>query len=172
MLARMETLFSILLTLVCVVMLSTHALSLPANWGLLIVFVLRAWGLDALADSTGLLIGLGVAAAVGEGIEFLSQSYGTRRYGGTSHGAWGAFFGALAGGILGAPVGFGLGAIPGALAGAYLGALGVEVYIKNRTWAEGARAAKGAFYGKVLGTVLKFGIGVYMLSLGWPLLWP
>ena len=66
---------------------------------------------------------------------------------------------------------FGLGAVPGSLVGAFAASLLVEK-AQGRSFAEARQAAKGAMWSKVLGTVAKIGMGVFMLKLGAGPVWP
>lgn len=66
---------------------------------------------------------------------------------------------------------FGLGAVPGSLAGAFAASLLVEK-AQGRSFAEARQAAWGAMWSKVLGTVAKIGLGVFMLKLGAGPVWP
>ncbi|MFP4315959.1 MAG: DUF456 domain-containing protein [Desulfovibrionales bacterium] len=167
----MEFVLASLFILLLVALLALHVFGLPANWVILgLIAIWRflqpeanwGWGFVAV------LLGL---ALIGEILEFFSQYFGARRYGGSSKGGWGALVGAIAGGILGMPFFFGIGALLGAMAGAYAGALVVERCCE-RTWAEARQAAWGAMWGKFFGLVAKLGIGIFMLALSIPRIWP
>jgi len=96
---------------------------------------------------------------------------GSRKYGGSNKGSWGALLGAFVGAILGAPIFFGLGAILGAVVGAFVGSLVFELW-GGRSWSEALTASKGAMWGRILGLAAKAGLGMIALSLSVPKVWP
>lgn len=110
-------------------------------------------------------------AIIAELIEFFSQIWGSKKFGGTNKGSWGAFAGAFAGAIVGAPFFLGIGAILGAVAGAFLGSLVVEL-LNQRSWTEALQASHGAMWGKVFGIIAKAGLGMLMITLSIPKVWP
>jgi len=147
-----------------------HVFTLPANWivlGLILIWKMlhpemMTWGVFFL---------LVAMSGLAEIIEFLSGAYGARKYGATGKGNWGGILGAIAGAIFGAPFFLGLGAIVGSVAGAFIGCLMVEMAGK-RAFAEARRAAWGAMWGRFFGLVAKVGIGVAMLAVAAPRIWP
>ena len=148
-----------------------NALSLPANWIILIFCVLWTW----LHPNPGLtwtyillLFGL---AFIAESLEFVLQYYGGKKFGSTGKGNLGGIIGAIAGSILCAPFLFGLGAIPGALGGAFLGCMLLELG-QGRSMQDSKRAAWGALWGKFFGMTLKFALGAAMLGIAAYQLWP
>lgn len=148
-----------------------HVLGLPANWLLLGLVAVWKWlhpAMDAGWWFFGLLAGLALA---GEVVEQAVQVIGGKRYGSSGKGLIGAFIGGFVGAIMGAPVLFGLGAIPGALLGAYAGGLIFEL-MHERPLAEAHRSAMGNMYGRILGSVLKLALGITMLVLSAPRIWP
>ena len=155
--------------LVCVLLL--HVFGLPANW--ILAGLVGIWRLFHPEAEWGLLFlgGLVVLAIVGEVAEFLFQAWSTKRYGGTSKGMWAAIIGAIAGSILGAPFLLGVGALVGAVFGAFAGCFIME-RLSGLPTPEALDAAMGAMWGKVLGMVVKVGLGVIMLSLSVPRIWP
>lgn len=152
--------------------LTLNVLSLPANW--LILALLGLWRLfHPQAPDMGTLFFVLVvgAAAVGEALEFATQTMGAKRYGSSGKGNLGGIIGAIAGAILGAPFLFGLGALFGALAGAWTGCYLLEIgHGRSRT--EAAHAAKGAMMGRFLGLVLKTGVGAGIVIYAAPRIWP
>lgn len=152
--------------------LFTHALSLPANWFILALAGVWKWthpeAMGVGWTFFGILAGICV---LGEVLEQLVQMYGGKRYGSSGRGMIGAFLGGIAGAIFLAPVAFGLGAIPGALGGAYLGGLAFE-RLHDRPWSEAHRSAMGNLYGRAVGMVLKAALGVIMLVMAAPRIWP
>ena len=161
-------------TLYLALMLLTQALhvfGLPANWALLLLAVLWKWT-HPEADMTGwFFFNLAAVALVGEIVEFFSQMWGTKRFGGTSKGMWAAFIGAIVGAIMGAPFLFGLGSLAGALAGGFAGGFVAEL-AQGRPLAEANRAAWGGFWGRVFGLVAKVALGMLMFVLTAPRIWP
>ena len=168
----METIWATLTLGLMFAALSLHLLSLPANWVILALAGAWKWthpeAMGVGWTFFGILAGICV---VGEVLEQLVQLYGGKRYGSTGKGMLGAFLGGIAGAILLAPIGFGLGAIPGALGGAYAGGLVFE-RLHDRPWSEAHRSALGNLYGRVAGMVLKAALGVIMLVLAAPEIWP
>jgi len=146
------------------VSLALIAVGLPGTWGMIalaLVFALctgfakiTAWG----------LLGMCVAAGVGEAIDLLGGMAGAR-YGGASK--WG-MAAALAGGLAGAVAGTVLlpapiiGSLIGAFAGCFLGAFIVE-YHRARNAQEAMKAGLGAFLGRVVAILAKVSIGAGMI---------
>ena len=154
----------ILLLFVC---WGSNFLSLPGNWINILLLALWRWGhpdMDAGLLFFALLL---LVAGLGELLEFVSQSFSARRYGGTSQGGWGALGGAFIGAILGVPFFLGFGSILGSIAGAFLGSLLVELASKKGL-AQALRASKGAMWGRVFGIVAKAGLGMLILGLSIP----
>lgn len=167
----METALAVLTIIVMVLALGLHIFGLPANWVVLGIAGLWKWlHPDAAAMNLTFFIIIGGLALAGEILEFGVQMLGARRYGGTGRGTLGGFIGGIAGAILGAPFFLGLGALLGALGGAYLGCLVMELGL-GRSGDEARRAAMGTFIGRFLGLSLKFGLGVWMVSMTIPRLW-
>jgi len=79
--------------------------------------------------------------------------WGTKKFGGTKGGVWGATIGLIAGMFLFPP--FGL--IAGPFIGAFLGEI-----IKNQNSDKAFRSAIGSFIGFVTGTLMKLGISIVM----------
>jgi len=79
--------------------------------------------------------------------------WGTKKFGGTKGGIWGATIGLIAGMFLFPP--FGL--IAGPFIGAFLGEI-----IKNQNSDKAFRSAIGSFIGFVAGTLMKLGISIVM----------
>lgn len=153
-----------------VVALVLHVFGLPANWLVLALVGFWKW-IRPEADLSWMFMGvLAGMALVGEILEFLSQSFGAKRYGGSRKGNWGAILGAIAGSIFGAPFFLGLGALPGALLGAYGGCLAVEL-VTGRTLSQARLAARGALWGKMFGLVTKVALGGAMVWLSIPRVW-
>ena len=160
-----------LFLLVILFVAASNVFGLPGNWINLGLIVLWKWAHPGMEAGWGFFLALLAIAGIGELLEFGSQFWGAKKYGGSTKGSWGALAGALVGAVLGAPLFMGIGAFLGALAGAFVGAFAVEI-IRSRPWREALRAAKGAMFGRVLGTVAKLGLGILMLALTLPRVWP
>jgi len=159
-----------LVVMLMVVALMLHVFGLPANWLVLGLVGIWKWVCpEADLTWTFMAVLTGMALA-GEILEFLSQAWGAKRYGGSGKGNWGAILGAIAGSIIGAPFFFGLGALPGALLGAYGGCLAVEL-VTGRSLAEAGQAALGALWGKMFGLVTKVALGGAMVWISMPRIW-
>lgn len=151
----------------------TNLFSLPGNWILLGMAALFAW----LASETGghgigwMTVGIMAGLAVlGEVIEFFAGAAGAAKQGASRRSIVFSLIGGMAGSIGGAIVGFPvpvigpviaalLGGAGGAFAGAYLGEKSIE-----RPHSESMAVARGAFAGRLWGTVGKFAVGAVMLG--------
>lgn len=166
----MAELWAALFIIILVLILGLHMFTLPANW--LVLALLAVWKLVNPGDFTwGVFVFWAALAGVGEVIEFASGIYGAKKYGASGRGNWGGIIGSIAGAIFGAPFFLGVGAVIGALAGAYLGCLMVE-HMHGRPWPEARRAAKGAMFGRFVGMSAKVSIGVIIIWLAAPNIWP
>ena len=154
---------------------------LPGNWFILVAAGLYAWlmpvSLSGEATALGwpALAGLTLLALLGEFGEFAAGAFGARRAGGSKRGAALALVGSMLGGVAGifvavpipiplvAPLvgAFLLGGL-GAMIGAMLG----EIW-KGRDCEAGVDVGKSAFWGRMMGTVVKavFGMGMLLLTL-------
>ena len=146
----MSFFFAALLLLALGVCVLLNLITLPGNWAM--VALVTAWAL--LVPDSGMgaaffipFIGLAVA---GEAVEFGAQLWGAKKYG---------FL-------------FGLGAVFGALFGAWAGCLLAELLLRRQPYPLAMRAAQGAFVGRFLGMVIKFGLGMAMLALTASHVWP
>lgn len=151
----------------------SNLFSLPGNWALLAVVALFAFlvpheGSRGVSGTTvGILMAL---AVVGEIVEFAAGAAGAAKLGASRRSIWMSLVGAIVGSIGGAVIGLPipvvgsmaaalLGGSAGAFAGAYLG----EVQSKQPHGTSVA-VAKGAFFGRLWGTVGKFAVGAVMLG--------
>ena len=130
---------------------------LPGNW-LLVVCGLGAVGLGLGWPAFGLLL---AAAAFAEYVEFCTTLKYAKKSGAGTSGLWGAFLGAVAGAIAGTPIFPLIGTLLGAAVGAFAGAAIFEMIFGDRPTAEGLKVGKGAFFGALIGRVLKIGVGVF-----------
>ena len=154
---------------ICVLL---NLVTLPGNWAMVALVV--AWALLVPGNGLGLMffvlfIGLAIA---GELVEFGAQIWGARKYGSSRVSTWVGIVGAIVGAVFGAPFMFGVGAVFGALFGAWAGCFLAEVLIRRQPSAAAFRAAQGAFVGRFLGMVVKFGLGMAMLALTASHVWP
>lgn len=151
----------------------TNLFSLPGNWILLGMAALFAW----LASETGghgigwTTVGIMAGLAVlGEVIEFFAGAAGAAKQGASRRSIVFSLIGGMAGSIGGAMLGLPvplvgsviaalLGGSLGAFAGAYLGEKSIE-----RPHSESMAVARGAFAGRLWGTVGKFAVGAVMLG--------
>lgn len=151
----------------------TNLFSLPGNWILLGMAALFAWlasdtgGYGISWTTVGIMAGL---AVLGEIIEFFAGAAGAAKQGAARRSIVFSLIGGMAGSIGGAIVGFPvpvvgpviaalLGGAGGAFAGAYLGEKSIE-----RPHSESMAVARGAFAGRLWGTVGKFAVGAVMLG--------
>lgn len=151
----------------------SNLFSLPGNWALLAIVALFAFLLPhdgsrgVMWTTIGILLAL---AVVGEIVEFAAGAAGAAKLGASRRSIWMSLVGALVGSIGGAVVGLPipvigsmaaalLGGSAGAFAGAYLGEIQSE-----RPHGPSVAVAKGAFFGRLWGTVGKFAIGAVMLG--------
>lgn len=163
----------------CVLLLLTgfglNLFGFAGNWLMLGVAVLHFLLLDRglrIGYQPGLLMILLLLALTGEGLEALSGIFGTGKAGGSRR----AMLLSVFGGMLGALFGFGAGnlVVPvlGGLAGIFLlGGVGAFVgAVLGEIWKGSERSkiievGKGAFWGRILGTLAKTLIGTLMLML-------
>lgn len=109
--------------------------------GLLALYYTK-WG----EFSSQLLLMLGIAAALVTLLDMLIPVWGTKKYGGTKAGIWGATIGLLAGLFFFPPFGIILGPFVGAFVGEML---------RDNNSTKAWRSAVGSFVGFLLGTGLK-----------------
>ncbi len=160
-----------LFLLLLFVVWASNFFSLPGNWVNIVLLALWKWMQPDMPAGWWFFAGIVALAGIAEIIEFISQMVGSRKYGGSNRGSWGALVGALVGAILGAPFFLGLGAILGALAGAFIGSLSLEL-LSGRQMAEALQASKGAMLGKVVGFVAKAALGMVIITWSIPKVWP
>ena len=161
----MEVLFPTLFLIVLGFVLLLNLITLPANWIMLGFIGLWRVLYPNPGDMGILFFALPLGLAVlGEVVEYVTQGWGSKKYGSSTSGMWAGLIGAMVGALAGLPLLLGLGAFIGALVGAWGGCYLMERY-RGRDDAEARRAAKGALVGRFLGIVVKCGIGVVMLGL-------
>lgn len=167
-------LWALLLVAASFVAWVTSLVSLPGNWFIVGFAALFAWLMppDVARGITwttvAVLLGL---AIVGEVIEFGAGAAGAAKQGASKRGVALSMVGAIVGSVLGLMVGTPIpilgsfvmaliGGAGGAFFGAYLG----ETW-KGRPEAERVAAGRGAFAGRIWGTVGKLAVGAIMLAI-------
>ncbi len=168
----MDVLFPSIFLLILSVILLLNILTLPANWIMLgLISLWKFVGPNTSDMNMFFFIMLFGLAILGEIIEYVAQSWGSKKYGSSTSGMWIGLLGAFIGAILGLPFLFGLGAFIGALAGAWIGCYFMEI-LNGRSREEASRAAKGALIGRLLGIIIKCGIGIIILVMTYHALFP
>jgi hypothetical protein len=154
---------------------TTTLVTLPGNWIIAGFAALFAWLVPAAATqgvtwtTVFVLIGL---ALLGEIVEFGAGAAGAAKHGASKRGVALSIVGAIAGSILGLTAGLPMipvlgpfiGALVGGAAGAFFGAYLGEGW-KGRPESERVAAGRGAFSGRIWGTVGKLAIGAVMLAI-------
>ncbi len=166
----MSIVFAILFIMLLFICWGTVFFNLPGNWINILLLAIWKWVHPEMPAGWWFFILILLLAAVAESLEFFSQVWGSRRYGGSRKASWGALIGAILGAILGAPFLFGVGAVLGAILGAFAGSLILEL-ASGRELGEALRASKGAMYGRVLGFVAKGGLGMIIIAWSIPKVW-
>ncbi len=148
-----------------------NLLNLPGNWMMSVATLMYMPLIPEdrhLAVTWPVVVALLLLATWGELVEFAASAWGVTKAGGTRWGAGLALIGSIAGGIAG--VFFGLpipilGQILAALLFAGLGALVGAVVgerIAGRQFPESMQVGRAAFWGRLLGTLGKVGVGAVM----------
>lgn len=160
----MELLYIVLLLIVNALGVFLVTMSLPGTWLIICATAAVAWwqweaGLFGW-PSLSILVGL---AFLGEVLELVASALGARNAGGTVWGSVGALLGGVAGGILGTfliPIVV-VGSILGAALGAFGGALLGEASA-GRSVETSLASGRGAFWGRLAGTLYKLLVAVVM----------
>lgn len=157
-------LYYVLLLLTLVTGWGLNIFGLPGLWVMLLGHIAFAWA-SGWGHYTGwpAVTALFVLAVAAEAIEFVAGAAGSKKAGGTKRGMAGAIVGGFAGGIAGSilipvPV---LGTIAGAIGGTAIGA-GVTEKMVHPDSIRALRIAYGAAKGRLLGLIIKSGIGLVM----------
>jgi len=165
-------LWATLLVVACVVAWLTTLVTLPGNWLIAGFAAVFAWQVTPAAGrgvtwlAVEVLLGL---AVLGEVIEFAASAAGAAKQGASKRGVAlsmvGAMVGSVAGLAVGTPIpvlGSFVMALIGGAAGAFFGAYLGEAW-KGREHGERVAAGRGAFAGRIWGTVGKLAVGAVML---------
>ena len=167
-------LWALLLVVCSVVAWLLNLVTLPGNWVIVGGAALFAWllpeeGGRGVAWPT--VIALLVLAVIGEVIEFAAGAAGAAKQGASRRAIALSMIGAIVGSIVGLSIGIPIpvigslimalfGGAAGAFAGAYLG----EAW-KGRDEPARKAAGRGAFFGRIWGTIGKFAVGAIMLAI-------
>jgi uncharacterized protein YqgC (DUF456 family) len=166
-------LWASLLVVGCFIGWLLNLVALPGNWLIVGGAALFA-GLIPEEPERGVawrtVVALLILAVVGEIIEFAAGAAGAAKQGASRRAIALSMVGAIAGSVLGLTIGAPipvvgslvmalLGGAAGAFAGAYLG----EAW-KGRDESARTAAGRGAFFGRIWGTVGKFAVGAVMLA--------
>lgn len=148
-----------------------NLVTLPGNWLIVVLVALYAWllpGDSRLAIGWSVVVLLVLLATLGEVIEAVAGAVSSARAGGSRRGMVLAVVGSIIGGILGVGMGVPvpivgpvIGAVLGAGVGALVGAMLGEHW-RGRSLDDSIRIGQAAFWGRVLGTVAKIGVGSAM----------
>jgi uncharacterized protein YqgC (DUF456 family) len=165
-------LWSLLLIFACVLAWLTTLVALPGNWLIAGCAALFAWlvphdpGRSITWTTVAVLAGL---AVLGEIIEFAAGAAGAAKQGASKRGVGLAMIGAVIGSVVGIAIGLPIPflgsfvmALLGGAAGAFFGAYLGEAW-KGRPHVARVAAGRGAFAGRIWGTVGKLSVGAVMI---------
>jgi uncharacterized protein YqgC (DUF456 family) len=147
----------ILLSLVLVASMVLIVLGLPGLWIMIASAITYNIVVPERPMSWLSIAGICALGVVAEVLDFSLAGKYARKYGGSRKAAWGAIIGGMIGAFVGVPVPI-VGPVIGALIGSFAGALVGEFRDTGDTGAA-AKVATGALIGRVLGTVIKVGLG-------------
>ena len=160
----MVYLYALILFCLNALALALVAVGLPGNWLMVAFSAGITWLTGTEMISLPTLIVLAALALAAEIVELVAGAAGSKKAGGTWRGSVGALGGGLVGGILGIfiPLPPPFGPILGACIGAFLGATGGELSGGKQVEAA-LDVGRGAFIGRLLGTIYKLAFGVVIL---------
>jgi uncharacterized protein YqgC (DUF456 family) len=168
----MSIFYALLLLVVLLVAWLLTVMGMPGNWIMVAVAALYAWLVPSDAPASigwGVVLAVAILAALGELLEMVAGALGVAKAGGSKRGAVLALLGSMVGGLVGMVVGVPIplvgslvGAILFASLGALLGAMLGECW-KGRELGQSWQIGKGAFWGRLLGTLAKVLVGSIML---------
>lgn len=168
----MSIIYAILLLLLLLALWLLTVIGMPGNWLMVAATALYAWLVphDAAASiGWGIVLVIALLAGLGELLEAVAGALGVAKAGGSRRGAVLALLGSLAGGLVGMFVGLPIPVIGPLVAavlfagiGALLGAMLGEQW-KGRDLDESWTVGKGAFCGRLLGTLGKVLVGSIMI---------
>jgi len=137
---------------------------LPGTFIILADSILYGWYKGFNEITTKVIIVLAALALLGELLEFLLGIAGAKKGRASKSAIVGSIAGGTVGAILGAPFLFGIGSVLGAFLGAFAGAFLVEL-LKKKGFDQAIQSGRGAFFGRVFGTITKGAIGVAMIAI-------
>jgi hypothetical protein len=132
-------------------------LGLPGTWLMILGAIVYSYLVPGASLGVVTIVGCLVVALIAELLEFSVAGRYTRKYGGSTRGAWGAILGGLVGALVGVPVPI-IGSVIGAFAGSFAGAM-IGEYTGGAAHGDAARAATGAVVGRAVAVGLKAGAG-------------
>jgi uncharacterized protein len=137
---------------------------LPGNFIILADSVLYGWYGGFREITIKIIIVLILLAILGEIFEFALGVLGAKKHRARKSAIAGSIAGGIVGGICGAPFLFGIGSILGAFLGAFAGAFLVE-FFRGKGLDQAIESGRGAFLGRVGGTITKGAIGMVMIAI-------
>jgi uncharacterized protein YqgC (DUF456 family) len=147
----------IYIAVILVMLVGTAGTILPLLPGIPVIFLAAAgygW-YEGFHQVTGSYLAvLGALTVLSVAVDYLASAYGTRRFGSTQYGTWGAIIGALIGIFIIPPIGI--------LVGPWLGAVAAELLAGQATQ-DALRAGTGALVGMLSGMAVKLLIAISML---------
>lgn len=158
----MHYLIFMLFLIVALVGLISLVFGLPGNFIILADSVLYGWYGGFREITLKVIMVLILLAILGEIIEFALGVLGVKKHRGSKVAIGGSIAGGIVGAICGAPFLFGIGSIAGAFLGAFAGAFLVE-FFRGKGLDQAMESGRGAFFGRVGGTITKGAIGVVMI---------
>lgn len=160
----MHYLIFMLFLIVALVGLICLIFGLPGNFIILADSVLYSWYGGFREITLKVIIVLILLAILGETFEFLIGVLGAKKHRASKVAIGGSIAGGVVGAICGAPFLFGIGSILGAFMGAFAGAFLVE-FFRGKGLDQAIESGRGAFLGRVGGTITKGAIGVVMITI-------
>lgn len=137
---------------------------LPGTFIILADAALYGWygGFQEITVKT--IIILIALAVIGEVLEFVFGIAGAKKQKASKSAIVGSIIGGIVGAVLGAPFFFGVGSIIGAFLGAFAGAFLIEL-AKEKGLNQAMQSGRGAFVGRVVGTITKGVIAIAMIAI-------
>lgn len=158
----MQYLVFVLFLIVALVGLVSLVFGLPGNFIILVDSVLYGWYGGFREITLKVIIVLVILSVLGEIFEFALGVIGAKKHRASKGAIAGSIAGGIIGGICGAPFLLGIGSVLGAFLGAFAGAFLVE-FFRGKGLNQAIESGRGAFIGRVGGTITKGAIGVVMI---------
>lgn len=160
----MHYLLFILFLIVALVGLISLIFGLPGNFIILADSALYGWYGGFREITLKVVIALFLLAILGEIVEFVFGVLGAKKHRASKVAIGGSIAGGIVGAVCGAPFLFGIGSIVGAFVGAFAGAFFLE-FFRGKGFDQAIESGRGAFFGRVGGTITKGVIGVVMITI-------